>query len=91
MMMKTVASKSNLALIKRVFFYILGRTHNKINILKAFLIGLLRQRTHQELANEKRLHLVEMRAEMGNFPVVSMKYILVCWGKIFLSSCSYSQ
>ena len=55
------------------FFNFLGRTHNKLNILKAFLIGLLRQRTHQELANEKRLHLVEMRAEMGNFPVVSLK------------------
>ena len=54
------------------FHYILGRTHNKLNILKAFLIGLLRQRTHQELANEKKLHLVEMRAEMGNFPVVSI-------------------
>ena len=56
------------------FHYILGRTHNKLNILKAFLIGLLRQRTHQELANEKKLHLVEMRAEMGNFPVVSILY-----------------
>ena len=57
------------------FHYILGRTHNKLNILKAFLIGLLRQRTHQELANEKKLHLVEMRAEMGNFPVVSILYL----------------
>jgi small subunit ribosomal protein S5 len=56
--------------IKDIRVTIEGRTHNKLNILKAFLVGLLRQRTHQELANEKRLHLVEMRAEMGNFPVV---------------------
>ena len=48
----------------------IGRRSNKLNILKAFIIGLLRQRTHQELANEKKLHLVEMRAEMGNYPLV---------------------
>ncbi len=44
--------------------------NNPVNILKAFLLGLLRQRTHQALANEKGLHLVEFRAEMGNFPLV---------------------
>lgn len=43
---------------------------NPINVLKCFMLGLLRQRTHQALANEKRLHLVELRSEMGNFPLV---------------------
>ena len=47
---------------------------NPINVLKCFMLGLLRQRTHQALANEKRLHLVELRSEMGNFPLVSEKF-----------------
>jgi len=56
--------------IKDIRVIVEGRRSNKLNILKAFIIGLLRQRTHQELANEKKLHLVEMRAEMGNYPLV---------------------
>jgi len=67
---RLIAAACELVGIKDIRVVIEGRTHNKINILKAFLVGLLRQRTHQELANEKRLHLVEMRAEMGNFPLV---------------------
>jgi len=43
---------------------------NMQHITKAFVLGLLRQRTHQALADEKRLHLVEMRAENGYFPQV---------------------
>ena len=43
---------------------------NYNHLLKAFLLGLLRQRTHQELANEMRLHLVEFRPEVHNFPKV---------------------
>lgn len=43
---------------------------NYSHICKAFFLGLLRQRTHQELANEKRLHLVEFRKENHNFPKV---------------------
>nr|ACO12973.1 mitochondrial 28S ribosomal protein S5 [Lepeophtheirus salmonis] len=41
---------------------------NPQHIVKAFFIGLIRQRTHQDLANEKRLHLVEFREENENFP-----------------------
>lgn len=67
---RLITAACELVGIKDIRVTIEGRTHNKLNILKAFLVGLLRQRTHQELANEKRLHLVEMRAEMGNFPVV---------------------
>ena len=46
-------------------------TINPISIVKAFFLGLLRQRTHQALANEKRLHLVEYRQETGNYPRVN--------------------
>ena len=43
---------------------------NPLHVAKAFFLGLLRQRTHQALANEKKLHLVEFREETGNFPLV---------------------
>lgn len=38
------------------------------HIVKAFFIGLLQQRTHQQLAEEKKLHLVEYRAENMYYP-----------------------
>lgn len=37
-------------------------------IVKAFVLGLLRQKSHQTLCEEKRLHLVEMRPENDFFP-----------------------
>ncbi|XP_014207705.1 28S ribosomal protein S5, mitochondrial [Copidosoma floridanum] len=43
---------------------------NYQHIIKAFLIGLLKQKTHAELAEEKKLHLVEMRPENWNYPKV---------------------
>ncbi|EFN83347.1 28S ribosomal protein S5, mitochondrial [Harpegnathos saltator] len=43
---------------------------NLQHIIKAFFIGLLQQKSHQQMADEKRLHLVEFRAENGNYPIV---------------------
>ena len=43
---------------------------NMQHITKAFMLGLLRQKTHQVLADEKKLHLVEMRAENDYYPKV---------------------
>ncbi|XP_077277661.1 mitochondrial ribosomal protein S5 [Temnothorax americanus] len=40
------------------------------HIIKAFFIGLLQQKSYQQLADEKRLHLVEFKSENGNYPVV---------------------
>jgi small subunit ribosomal protein S5 len=40
------------------------------HIVKAFFIGLLQQKTHHQLAEEKQLHLVEYRKEHGNYPKV---------------------
>lgn len=37
---------------------------------KAFLLGLIRQKTHEQIAEEKQLHLVEMRKENNYFPTV---------------------
>jgi len=47
-----------------------GSLRNPVHITKAFFLGLMRQRTHQELANEKGLHLVEFREENDFFPLV---------------------
>ncbi|KAL0116124.1 hypothetical protein PUN28_011174 [Cardiocondyla obscurior] len=43
---------------------------NLQHIIKAFFIGLLQQKSYQKLADEKRLHLVELKPENGNYPVV---------------------
>ncbi|XP_012256636.2 28S ribosomal protein S5, mitochondrial [Athalia rosae] len=43
---------------------------NVQHIVKAFFIGLLKQKTHLQLAEEKKLHLVEFRKETGEFPHV---------------------
>ncbi|KAG7173030.1 28S ribosomal protein S5-like [Homarus americanus] len=40
------------------------------NLTKAFFLGLINQKTHQKLADEKQLHLVEFRDETLNFPKV---------------------
>ncbi|XP_045537839.1 28S ribosomal protein S5, mitochondrial [Papilio machaon] len=45
-------------------------SHNLQHIVKAFFIGLLQQRTHQKLAEEKKLHLVEYKAENEYYPTV---------------------
>ena len=44
------------------------------HITMAFMLGLLRQKTHQVLADEKKLHLVEMRSENDYFPKVRFYY-----------------
>ena len=41
---------------------------NVQNVVKAFVLGLLRQRTHQALADEKQLHLVVIAFLIGFFP-----------------------
>ena len=40
---------------------------NVQNVVKAFVLGLLRQRTHQALADEKQLHLVVITCLIGFF------------------------
>ena len=66
---RVIKSVCELVGIKDLAVNVEGRI-NYSHILKAFLLGLLRQRTHQELANEMRLHLVEFRQETHNFPKV---------------------
>lgn len=43
---------------------------NYQNIVIAFITGLQKQKSFQEMADEKQLHLVEFREENDNYPVV---------------------
>lgn len=45
-------------------------SNNLQHIVKAFFIGLLQQKTHQQLAEEKKLHLVEYKSENSYYPKV---------------------
>jgi len=55
--------------IKDLYAKVEGPT-NLQHIIKAFLIGLLQQKTHQMLAEETKLHVVEFRKENDYFPTV---------------------
>jgi len=46
------------------------RSTNVQHIVKGFILGLLRQKTHAEIAESKQLYLVEQREENYNFPLV---------------------
>ncbi|XP_026701906.1 28S ribosomal protein S5, mitochondrial-like [Athene cunicularia] len=43
---------------------------NLINITRALFKGLTQQETHQQLANQKSLYVVEFREEQGPLPIV---------------------
>lgn len=47
-----------------------GVTGNQINLTKAFFLGLMNQRPYQDLADEKKLHLVDMREENFYYPQI---------------------
>uniref|UniRef100_A0A1A9W3L3 Small ribosomal subunit protein uS5m n=1 Tax=Glossina brevipalpis TaxID=37001 RepID=A0A1A9W3L3_9MUSC len=55
--------------IKDLHAKIEGST-NLQHIVKAFFIGLLKQKTHNQLAEEKQMHLVEFNTLQKNFPCV---------------------
>lgn len=43
---------------------------NLLNITRALFLGLSKQETHEQLADRKRLHVVEFREECGPLPIV---------------------
>ena len=67
---RTIKSACEMIGIKDLKAVVEG-SRNYNHIIKAFFLGLLRQRTHQTLADEKGLHLVELREEYDNFPKVT--------------------
>lgn len=73
---RAIATICKVVGIKNLHAKIEGST-NLQNIVKAFFIGLLQQKTHQQLAEEKKLHVVEFRKENGNMPhVVASPHIV---------------
>ena len=59
-------------------------SHNPNSMIKAFFLGLLRQKTHQTLADDKGLHLLELRGENDFFPKVSKIRSCHIYIKIYL-------
>ncbi|NXM76490.1 RT05 protein, partial [Serilophus lunatus] len=55
--------------IKDMYAKVTG-SKNLINITRAFFKGLTQQETHQQLANQKNLYVVEFREEQGPLPIV---------------------
>lgn len=47
-----------------------GNTENYFNMARAFITGLFNQKSFQEMADDKKLHLVEFREETGLYPRV---------------------
>jgi ribosomal protein S5 len=56
--------------IKDIYVRTEGSTSNKLNIVKAFMTGLRNQETFQQLAERKRLHVVEFDPTRGYLPKV---------------------
>ncbi|XP_063774147.1 small ribosomal subunit protein uS5m isoform X2 [Pseudophryne corroboree] len=48
----------------------LSGSNNLLNLTTALFLGLAQQETHQDLANRKRLHVVEFREDRGPFPQI---------------------
>lgn len=66
---RVIRTLCNIIGIKDLAAKIEGST-NVNSVTKAFLLGLIRQKTHDHIAEEKRLHLVEMCKENHYYPNV---------------------
>ncbi|KAG8196686.1 hypothetical protein JTE90_023198 [Oedothorax gibbosus] len=56
--------------IKDLYAKVEGPTDNYLNLTRAFFIGLMTQKSLQQIAEEKGLHIVRMSEDQDNFPVV---------------------
>lgn len=56
--------------ITDLFARVEGSTSNQINLTKAFFLGLMNQKSYEEIAEDKKLHLVDLREENFYFPNV---------------------
>lgn len=55
--------------IKDLECKVVGSTRNYIALTHAFFIGLLNQETHQQLAERKKLHVIELSPQRRYFPI----------------------
>jgi small subunit ribosomal protein S5 len=56
--------------IKDIYVKTEGTPKNYLHVTRAFFLGLCNQKTFQELADEKKLHVVELKPETDFFPKV---------------------
>lgn len=56
--------------ITDIYAKVQGRTENQISLTKAFFLGLMNQKSYEDMANEKQLHLVDLREENYFYPQV---------------------
>ncbi|KAK4004601.1 hypothetical protein OUZ56_006334 [Daphnia magna] len=59
--------------IKDIYAKVEGSTKNVQHVAKAFMVGLLRQKTFEKIAEETKLHVVEFRKERDYFPQIMAK------------------
>src|SRR5699024_746653 len=50
-----------------------GSERNYLNVTRAFLLGLINSKSFQQMADEKRLNVVEFSEHLQNYPVVRAK------------------
>lgn len=56
--------------IRNIYCKVEGPTYNYVDITKAFFLGLCEQKSFQEMADEKKLHVVELKPETDYYPRV---------------------
>lgn len=56
--------------IKDIYCKVEGPLRNYLHVTRAFFLGLCNQKSFQELADEKRLHVVELKPETDYYPHV---------------------
>lgn len=64
----TIKTICNVMGIEDLYCNVIRRETNRFNMLRAFIFGLTKQKTYQEIADEKGLNLVEIKEENDFFP-----------------------
>lgn len=64
----TIKTICNVMGIEDLYCNVIRRETNRFNMLQAFIFGLTKQKTYQQVADEKRLNLVEFKEENDFFP-----------------------
>nr|CAG4642510.1 EOG090X0689 [Evadne anonyx] len=59
--------------IKDLYAKVEGSTRNIQNLTKAFMLGLIQQKTYNKIAEESQLNVVELRKECEDFPCIIAK------------------
>lgn len=64
----TIKTICNVIGIEDLYVNVIRNEENRKNLVHAFILGLTKQKTYQEIANEKQLNLVEFKEETDFFP-----------------------